>query len=102
MRRLIIASGVAAMVLVGCKAESPPAKMAPGAEVTLRGALVAGAECPMIEITGGRRFSLGGDLGKFKVGDRVCLRGTVAAMSICMAGEATVEIKAIGPENDCP
>jgi hypothetical protein len=63
---------------------------------------MAGVECPMIEVEGGRRFALGGSLGQFKAGDRVCLKGTVAAMSICMAGEATVSITAIGPENDCP
>jgi len=95
---------LAVVLAVGCKqtAETPPAKMVPGAEITLHGQLTVGAECPMIDIKDGRRFSLGGDLGQFKVGDRVCVRGTVAAMSTCMAGEATIEVKAIGPENACP
>jgi hypothetical protein len=111
--RTIAALAGAAMVaaLAGCR-EDEPAKLVPGETVTLRGEIAAGAECPMLVVTHelrvatrvvapGRRFALGGDLGRFQVGDRVCVRGTVAAMSFCMAGEATIAIVAIAPEDSC-
>src|SRR6185436_9244839 len=100
MTRAVLAL-VLGVLATGCR-EELPAKLAPGQAVTLKGALVEGAECPQIEVRGGRRFSLGGDLGSYKVGDRVCVRGTVAQASFCMAGEATLTVTAIGPEDRCP
>lgn len=92
-----------ATVALGCREEeSVPAKMVPGATVTLRGQLAEGAECPMLIVANDRRFSLGGDLGRFRTGDRVCVIGTVSEMSICMAGEATIALTAIGPADSCP
>jgi hypothetical protein len=85
------------LTAVGC-AHNPR----PGQVVTVRGELSAGAECLMVTSSDGRRYSITGNPGNFKIGDRVCIRGKVAEMSICMAGEATVSIEAIGPENDCP
>lgn len=84
----------------GCR-ENLPATLSPGQVVTIRGEIAAGVECPMLVASGGRRFSLSGDLGQFKPGDRVCVKGTVAQASFCMAGEATVEIGTIGPEDAC-
>ena len=43
-------------------------------------------------------LSVGGDLGGFKVGDRVCVKGKFAEVSYCMAGEGTIAVEAIGPE----
>ena len=74
----------------------------PGQLVTIRGELSAGAECLMVTSKDGVRYSVTGNPGAFKIGDRVCIRGHVAEASICMAGKATVSIEEIGPEGDCP
>lgn len=79
-----------------------PVALTPGEHVALRGALAEGTECPMLVLDDGRRVSLTGERAGHAVGARVCVRGTVVEMSICMAGEATVSIESIGPESDCP
>ena len=92
---------VAAVVLVaGCKDE--PTKVVPGETVRVKGTLSAGAECPTLVTKSGHRYSVGGDLGTFKVGDRVCVKGKFAEVSYCMAGEGTIAVEAIGPEGQCP
>lgn len=103
--RVLMTLLVIAAVLAGCREQpSPqiPAKMVPGATVTLRGKLAQGAECPLLVAANDRQFALGGDLGRFKIGDRVCVTGTVSEMSICMQGEATIAIQTIAPEDSCP
>ena len=100
MRHWVLVGVVAATLGIGCKQESSP--LEPGQTHTVRGELVAGAECPMIVTTDGKRYSLIGELGRFKVGDRVCLRGSIPQASYCMQGEATLEVEAIGAEDDCP
>jgi hypothetical protein len=100
MRTLTIAA--VAALLAGCRDEVPT-KFEPGQTVTVRGTVQAGVECPMLALEGtDRRVSLAGSLDRFAVGDRVCVRGTVAGMSICMAGEATVEVIAIAHADSCP
>lgn len=100
MRWLVIVGVVLAGGVAGCK-QNLPAKVEPGQTVTVRGEIAAGAECPMLVARVDRRFSLSGDLGRFKAGDRVCVHGTIAQMSICMAGEATISILSIAPEDSC-
>lgn len=100
MRRLFVLSVVLVAAVAGCK-EDLPATLDPGQTVTLRGEIAAGAECPMLVVKPERRFSLAGELGHFKVGDRVCVHGTIAQMSMCMAGEATITIASIAPEDSC-
>jgi len=100
MRHWVLVGVVAATLGIGCKQESSPLK--PGQTHTVRGELVTGVECPMIVTTDGKRFSLIGELGRFKVGDRVCLRGSIPQASYCMQGEATLEVEAIGAEDSCP
>lgn len=85
--------------LAACKSELPD-KLKAGDSVTVQGEIQAGAECPML-VAKDRRFSLAGDLGKFQVGDRVCVRGRIAGNSFCMSGEATIAIATIAAENDC-
>src|SRR5262245_55831931 len=85
----------------GCKNDLP-ATLTPGQTLTVKGEITAGTECPMLATAGGRQLSLAGNLGRFKPGDRVCIRGRVAEVSFCMAGEGTISITAIGPENECP
>ena len=85
-------------------AGTPPAsagKFAPGQSVAFRGTLGTGAECPTLTFEG-RLFSLAGDLGRFKSGDQVCLRGTIAEMSICMAGEGTINVASVAAADSCP
>lgn len=100
MRRLVMIGIVLAAAVMACK-ENLPTKLEPGQTFTVRGEIGAGAECPMLLVKPERRFSLSGDLGRFKAGDRVCVHGTVAQMSICMAGEATIDITTIAPEDSC-
>ena len=100
MRRWVVLGIACAALVIGCKRENVTA--APGQTLTVRGQLEAGVECPMIVTSDGRRYAVGGDLGRFKVGDRVCIRGTVAEVSFCMAGEATLAIVSIGAESECP
>ena len=96
-RRAVSALAVLAMAsTAGC------AHLAPGRQVTVKGELGAGAECLMLTTTAGKHYSLTGNPDRFKIGDRVCIRGKVAGASICMAGEATISIEAIGPEDSCP
>lgn len=89
------------VTIVGCRAELP-VTLKPGQEVRTRGEIASGTECPMLVVGPGRRFSLAGELGRFRVGDRVCVHGTIAEMSMCMAGEATIAVAAIAPEDSCP
>lgn len=98
MRSMTILAGLV-LAAAGCR--ELPAEVRPGDMLTVRGELAAGAECPML-IVGERRFSLAGSTGAFKPGDRVCVKGTVAEMSFCMAGEATIAVEAIGAEDACP
>src|SRR5690348_1777362 len=96
MRRIVRGAVIAALiVLIGTGCRELPRHLAPGQVVAFSGQLAAGAECAMIVADHDRRFSLAGDLGRFKPGDRVCVRGTVAAMSMCMAGEATISVERI-------
>jgi hypothetical protein len=100
--RTVMGAGVVLVALVaGCK-EDLPTNLNPGQTVAFRGKLAAGVECPMLVVGTNRSFSLTGDLGSFKVGDRVCVKGTIAEVSICMAGEATIAITEIGREDACP
>ena len=101
MRRLVIVGVVLVAAVVGCK-ENLPSKLDPNQTVTMRGELGAGTECPMLIVKPARRFSLSGDLGRFKAGDHVCVHGTVAQMSFCMEGEATIAIVSIAPQDSCP
>jgi hypothetical protein len=55
--------------------------------LTLRGTLITGgAECALFRSDDGRRYSLTGELGSFRPGDRVVVRGRVAEVSTCMQG----------------
>src|SRR5262245_28456340 len=100
MRCLICFMAVAVALVAGCKDE--PTKVVPGQTVSVKGTLSAGVECPTLVTKDGHRYSVGGNLGTFKVGDRVCVKGKVAEVSYCMAGEATIAVEAIGAEDQCP
>ena len=100
MRHRTMLGAVLVAAISACKPDLP-ARLEPGQVVTLRGEIVAGVECPMLLAASGRRFSLAGNLGRFQPGDRVCVQGTIAGFSICMAGEATISMNAIAPEDSC-
>ena len=102
MRRLLPPAVVLVAALAGGCRDDLPTKLGPGQSVTIRGKIEAGVECPMLVTDFGRRVSLSGNLGTLKPGDRVCVKGTIAEVSFCMAGEATVAIETIGPEDSCP
>lgn len=100
MSRQLVLAAVLVAALGSCKGTTP-AKFAPGQAVMLEGEVGAGVECPILVLAGDRRVSLAGGLGRFVPGDRVCVRGTVAEMSMCMAGEATIEVLSIAPADSC-
>lgn len=100
MFRVALVGSVIALAAWGCR-EALPSKLSPGQSVAVTGELVAGVECPLIVISGGRRLSLAGDVGRFRPGDRVCVKGRVAEMSFCMAGEATISVELIAPADSC-
>lgn len=99
MKRYRFVAIVVAASAVGCATGGPLVK--PAKEITTRGLLAPGAECPMLEASDGHRYALAGSLGTFKTGDRVCVRGKVAGASICMAGDATLTIESIEAESAC-
>ena len=85
-----------ALLFTGC------AHVKPDGMVTIQGELTSGAECSMIVTRENHRYSLTGSIAPYKVGDRVCIRGKSVEVSFCMAGEGTISIEAIGPEDNCP
>jgi len=96
MKTIPVLTGLAAVLaVVGC------AHTKPAGRLSVHGALTEGAECPLLVASDGKRYSLTGSLGTFHIGDRVCVHGTVAEASICMAGDATLAIESIAPEDDC-
>ncbi|MET0398772.1 MAG: DUF5818 domain-containing protein [Longimicrobiaceae bacterium] len=65
-------------------------------EVRVTGRLTdEGVECPALRGDDGRLYTLAGDTGGFKPGDRVTVVGTVAEMSTCMQG-TTIGVRTIG------
>lgn len=67
--------------------------------VTVTGTLTGeGAECPVLRGDNGRLYSLAGDIGRFRPGDRIHVRGALAQVSYCMQGTTiTVErVRAAG------
>lgn len=74
---------------------------APGAgEVRVVGRLTdEGVECPALRGDDGRLYTLAGDTGGFKPGDRVTVTGTVAEMSTCMQG-TTISVRSIEKAGD--
>lgn len=64
-------------------------------EVRVTGRLTdEGVECPALRGDDGRLYTLAGDAGGFKPGDRVTVVGTVAEMSTCMQG-TTIGVRTI-------
>lgn len=64
-------------------------------EVRVTGRLTdEGVECPALRGDDGKLYTLAGDTGGFKPGDRVAVVGTVAEMSICMQG-TTIGVRTI-------
>ncbi len=64
-------------------------------EVRVTGRLTdEGVECPALRGDDGRLYTLAGDTGAFKPGDRVTVAGTVAEMSTCMQG-TTIGVRTI-------
>jgi hypothetical protein len=83
---LVIPAGLA-----GCATTQlpPPEAEAPGGEkpMTVRGQLTGeGVECPALRADDKTLYTLLGDLGGFKPGDRVLVEGTPVAISFCMQG----------------
>jgi hypothetical protein len=55
-----------------------------------------GVECPAMRGDDGRLYTLAGNIGPFRPGDRVQVLGRPAQVSFCMQG-TTIEVQAIGP-----
>lgn len=67
----------------------------PSKTVTVKGKLTAeGVECQALRGADGVLYTLLGDPKDFKVGDEVCVTGTIVELSFCMQG-ITISIKRI-------
>ncbi len=57
------------------------------AQVTVTGVLTGeGVECPALRTDQGKLYTLAGDLGGHREGDRVTVTGSIAEASVCMQG----------------
>lgn len=86
--------------------QGPAVKPAPGKPtepdrvMTVRGTLTnEGVECPALRSVAGELFTLSGNIGDFRAGDQVCVKGHRVEMSICQQG-VTIAIDWIG--KTCP
>jgi hypothetical protein len=66
----------------------------PAEEITLKGRLGTGVECPLLHTDNGMKYALVGSLETFKAGDRVQIKGVPQQTSICMQGPA-IHVQAI-------
>ncbi|HET6569438.1 MAG TPA: DUF5818 domain-containing protein [Rhodothermales bacterium] len=74
---------------------SEPMSDKPGASVTVRGTLTdEGIECQAMRGDDGGLYTLTGDLGGFRTGDRVRVEGVVAEVSFCQQG-TTINVSRI-------
>lgn len=78
-------------------AETDDGARAPGSPLLrIEGRLTdEGVECPALRGTDGKLYTLTGDLGRFRAGDRVWIEGTAARISFCMQG-TTIAVERIG------
>jgi hypothetical protein len=90
-----------AVTLAACAtAPAPPTESMPespaGAKpMTIRGQLTTeGVECPAFRGEDGTLYTLLGDLGGFKPGDRVVVEGAPVEISFCMQG-ITLQLRRI-------
>lgn len=67
----------------------------PDGTVRVEGTLTEeGVECPALRSAEDRLYTLAGDIGDFRPGDRVVVEGTLPDMSTCMQG-ITVQVRSI-------
>jgi hypothetical protein len=86
---VILMLGLACSLPACATAPPPPAFESPAEDkpMTVRGQLTAeGVECPALRGADGVLYTLLGDLGGFKPGDRVVVEGTPVPISFCMQG----------------
>jgi LysM repeat protein len=81
------------------RAVAPPFRVvgraSPSDRLTVTGTLVGGGvECPLFRADNGRLYSLAGDTGGFRRGDRVIVQGRHVEVSICQQG-ATIQVHRI-------
>src|SRR5262249_35146735 len=99
----LISIAIGAMVASKAGADSGEAVPFPAhpANPAIEGVLTTeGVECPALRTDDGTLYTLAGDLGGFRPGDRVCIVPSPVEMSTCMQG-TTVKIEWIGPA-PCP
>ena len=95
--RWIVAGGLV-FVLTGSRCADSP--LPPDALETVRGTLTTeGVECQALRSTTGVLYTLTGNLGEFRAGDQVCVKGRRAEVSICQQG-ITLVVEWIG--KSCP
>ena len=86
----------------GSKSDSGPGSVSAPSDglMTIRGRLTdEGVECPAMRDEQGILYTLSGDLGSFRPGDQVCVRGRTVEMSICQQG---VTIAVVSIAKSCP
>ncbi|HEY6553829.1 MAG TPA: DUF5818 domain-containing protein [Vicinamibacteria bacterium] len=80
---LLLASAVFACAFEG----QAPGRDKEGKPIQVRGTLTGeGVECQALRGDNGQLYTLTGDLGGFKTGDKVRVKGEIAQVSICQQG----------------
>lgn len=103
LRLAALLAAAAALSSSQCRqAPSRPEATSSTPEIVAIGLLQQGIECMTLRTEDGKLFAISGDLQGYKPGDKVCVKGRRAGESICMQGEATVEVQFIGPADACP
>ena len=93
---------IAALALLGAsRCEKAPDDTNLEPLVIVKGTMTAeGIECPALRDRGGILYTLAGEIGTFRAGDQVCVKGRRVAMSTCQQG-ITITVEWIGPARDC-
>lgn len=74
-------------------AAAPEAPEGDGDRRTVEGRLSAGTECPIVTTAEGTVYSLAGARDDIAAGTWVRVSGVVADMSVCMQGDATLDVR---------
>ena len=104
MKRVVFALTLATFGAAGCADETVPERAAPAGDaadlVCVPGRFTdEGVECPAFRGDDGTLYTLTGDLGDSRPGERACVCGTGAEMSFCMQGR-TLAVRSV--EARCP
>jgi hypothetical protein len=87
---------IALAAIAACSSSTPSEPGDKPRTISVVGALTQGVECPALRGDDGQLYTLLGDLGGFRLGDRVRVSGPIAEANFCMQG-TTVKVESIAP-----